>query len=200
MSSKPQEIMSINTALGGFRRFSREVINAFAECEADVSKSTLPKVTPELLARFVDELVMNNLRLARRLNNLVSEHPDFEVLHEPVNYPYCFRFLPNALAERKHECVFQLRIDRLNQEIVEAIQRSGITLLMTTQIHGRVAIRLTACSNRVLEEEIDAAFEAIARWGRALFRFTDTPNEKSQKETMPWSSESYSLPTEVSAT
>lgn len=114
------------------------------------------------------ELFSKNLDLARRLHNLVSEHPDFEVLHEPTLYLYCFRYVPNDLAERQEEPGVQTRIDHLNQEIVEAIQRSGLALVMTTRIRGRVAIRMSICSHRTLEEDVDVTFEAIARWGRLL--------------------------------
>ncbi|HKG22020.1 MAG TPA: hypothetical protein VKC34_08985 [Blastocatellia bacterium] len=151
--------------------------------------------------RIGRELFSKNLGLARHLHNLVREHPDFEVLHEPTLYLYCFRYVPNGLAERQEERGIQTRLDRLNQEIVEAIQRSGLALVMTTRIRGRVAIRISICSHRTLEADIDATFEAIARWGRLLSRSSYVHNEKSAAmEAMPCSSESYSLPTEVSAT
>ncbi|MFY9555401.1 MAG: pyridoxal-dependent decarboxylase [Blastocatellia bacterium] len=152
-------------------------------------------------ARGLRELFSKNLGLARRLHNLVSEHPDFELLHEPTLYVYCFRYVPNALAEKREEPEVQNRLDRLNQEIVEAIQRSGLALVMTTRIRGRVAIRMSICSQRTLEQDIDATFEAIARWGRLLSQNGNVHNAATEEmEAMPCSSESYSLPTEVSAT
>jgi aromatic-L-amino-acid/L-tryptophan decarboxylase len=114
------------------------------------------------------ELFSKNLGLTRHLHNLVREHPDFEVLHEPTLYIYCFRYVPNNLWERREEPEIQSRLDRLNQEIVEAIQRSGLAMVMTTRIRNRVAIRMSICSHRTLEEDIDATFEAIVRWGRQL--------------------------------
>jgi glutamate/tyrosine decarboxylase-like PLP-dependent enzyme len=147
------------------------------------------------------ELFSKNLGLARHLHNLVLEHPDFEVLHEPTLYLYCFRYVPNGMAERQEEPGVQTQLDCLNQEIVEAIQRSGLAMVMTTRIRGRVAIRMSICSHRTLEEDVDATFEAIARWGRLLSRSSRVHHEKSaEMEAMPCSSESYSSPTEVSAT
>jgi aromatic-L-amino-acid decarboxylase len=147
------------------------------------------------------ELFSKNLGLTRRLHNLAREHPDFEVLHEPTLYLYCFRYVPNALAEHREEPEVQIQLDRLNQEIVDAIQRSGLALIMTTRIRGRVAIRMSICSHRTLVEDVDATFEAIARWGRLLSRNSHVHNKKTaETEAMPCSSESYSLRTEVSAT
>lgn len=151
-------------------------------------------------ARGLRELFSKNLGLTRHLHNLVREHPDFEVLHEPTLYLYCFRYVPNVLAERQEEPEVQALLDRLNQEIVEAVQRSGLALVMTTRLRGRVAIRMSICSHRTLEEDVDATFEAIARWGRLLSLCSNAHNKKpAGMEVLSCSSESYSLPTEVSA-
>ncbi|HEX8190965.1 MAG TPA: pyridoxal-dependent decarboxylase [Pyrinomonadaceae bacterium] len=119
-------------------------------------------------ARGLRELFSKNLGLTRRLHGLVGDHPDFEALHEPTLYLYCFRYVPHGLAERRGEPEVQAALDRLNQEIVEAVQRSGLALLMTTRVRGRVAIRMSVCSHRTLQADIDATFEAVARWGRLL--------------------------------
>jgi aromatic-L-amino-acid/L-tryptophan decarboxylase len=119
-------------------------------------------------ARGLREVLSKNLRLTRRLHGLVRDHPDFEVLHEPTLYIYCFRYVPNGLAERQREPAVAAGLDRLNQEIADAIQRSGLALLMTTRIRGRVALRMSICSHRTLEEDVDTTFEAIARMGRRL--------------------------------
>lgn len=152
-------------------------------------------------ARGLRELISKNLGLTRRLHNLVGDHPDFEVLHEPTLYLYCFRYVPNALAERQDEPAVRGLLDRLNQEIAEAVQRSGLALVMTTRVRGRVAIRMSICSHRTLVEDVEATFEAIARWGRLLnTKFSVRHERTSEVEAQLCSSESCSLPTEVSAT
>lgn len=152
-------------------------------------------------ARGLRELFSKNLNLTRHLHTLVREHPDFEVLHQPCLYIYCFRYVPDSLAERQQEPEIQTLLDHLNQEIVEAIQHSGLALIMTTRIRGRVAIRMSICSHRTLENDVDMTFEAIARWGRQLFRNNYNHNEKSaEKEKLSCLNESCSLPMEYSAT
>lgn len=106
--------------------------------------------------------------LAGYLHNLVSEHPDFEVLCEPTTDFYCFRYLPNGLPT--DEADVQQLLDRLNGEIVQSVQREGSGLVTTAQVGGRVAIHISICSCRTLREDIDATFEAIARCGRLLSR------------------------------
>ncbi|MEO6487913.1 MAG: aspartate aminotransferase family protein, partial [Thermoanaerobaculia bacterium] len=90
------------------------------------------------------------------------DHPNFEVLHEPTLSIYSFRFVPQQ-PEWAAEA-----LDRLNQDIAEEIQRSGLALVMTTRIRGRVALRLSICSQRTMEEDIDRTFEAIVAAGRRL--------------------------------
>lgn len=114
----------------------------------------------------MQEEVTQNVGLVGYLHNLVCEHPDFETLYEPT-LCYGFRYMPNVLAERQAEPEVQELLDRLNEEIVTTAQRGGITVSMT-HVGGRIAIRIPICSQRMLKEDVDATFEAIARCGRLL--------------------------------
>ena len=110
----------------------------------------------------------HQLAMARHLHGLVAEHPDFEVLHQPQLYLYCFRFAPDALAERRGEPAAEAALDRLNQGIADLLQRSGLALVMTSRLAGRVVLRFSICSHRTRERDIESTFEAIARLGRSL--------------------------------
>jgi glutamate/tyrosine decarboxylase-like PLP-dependent enzyme len=136
--------------------------------------------------------------LVVQLDNLVREHPDFEPLHEPT-LGYCFRCVPNGLVERQEEPEVQAVLDLLNEEIVQAVRRNGFAAVVTIRVQGRAAIRVSFCSSRTLVEEVDATFEAIARWGRLLNKKLSVRYEPDM-ETKLCSSGSHSSPTEVSAT
>jgi glutamate/tyrosine decarboxylase-like PLP-dependent enzyme len=131
------------------------------------------------------------------LDNLVCEHPDFEALHEPALNGYCFRCVPNCLVERQEEPEVEELLDILNEEIVQAVQRNGFNAVMTTRVQGRNAIRLSFSNTTLVD--VDATFEAIARWGRLLNKKLSVRYE-SDMETKLCSSGSHSSPTEVSAT
>jgi glutamate/tyrosine decarboxylase-like PLP-dependent enzyme len=136
-----------------------------------------------------------------QLDNLIREHPDFEALHEPTLNGYCFRCVPNGLVERQEEPEVEALLDVLNEEIVQAAQGNGFTAVATTRVQGRAAIQVSFCSSRTLVEEVDATFEAIARWGRLLNRKLTVRNETtSDTEAKLCSRGSHSSPTEVSAT
>ena len=137
--------------------------------------------------------------LVVQLDNLVREHPDFEPLHEPTLNGYCFRCVPNGLVERQEEPEVQALLDALNEEIVQAVQRNGFAAVVTSRVQGRAAIRVSFYSGRTLEQEVDATFEAIARWGRLLNKKLSVRYEPDM-ETKLCSSGSHSSPTEVSPT
>ena len=146
-------------------------------------------------------LIMPNMQddgLVVQLHELVREHPDFEVLSAPTPYLYRFRYVPNGIAERQDEPEVQILLDRLNQEIVENVQRHGLTLV-NTRVRGRVAIQMSICSRRTLADEVDAMFEIIARWGRLLNKTLSVRYPAVMEATL-CSSESHSSPTEVLAT
>jgi aromatic-L-amino-acid/L-tryptophan decarboxylase len=127
-------------------------------------------------------VLSKNLGLARRLHGLVRDHPDFEVLHEPTLYIYCFRYVPCDLAERQREPEVAELVDRLNEQIAGSIQKSGLALLMTTRIRGRVALRMSICSHRTLAKDVDATFEAIAAAGRRLGSARPTTGARSDAD------------------
>jgi glutamate/tyrosine decarboxylase-like PLP-dependent enzyme len=139
--------------------------------------------------------------LVVQFDNLVREHPDFEALHEPILNEYYFRCVPNGLVERQEEPEVQALLDVLNEEIVQAVQRNGFEAVVTTRVEGRTAILVSFCSDRTLVEEVDATFEAIARWARLLNKKLSVRSEiTSEMEAQLCLSESHSSPTEVSAT
>ena len=151
------------------------------------------------MRRMEEDVSTTNLGLLRRLHSLVREHPEFEVLCEPT-LVYCFRYLPNELAERQEEPEVHELLNRLNEEIVEDVQRDAVPLLTMTRVTGRVAIRISFESQRILKEDIEAMFEAIARWGRVCFKKLSASFElKVNMEAQSCSSESHSSSTELSA-
>src|SRR5438874_2251444 len=99
-------------------------------CEREKKELSMVSQKQETTPGDIDRIEFSkNLSLARHLHNLVSEHPDFEVFHEPAVGLYCFRYVPNAMAERQEEPGVQSRLNRLNQEIVDAVPRSGLALV-----------------------------------------------------------------------
>lgn len=111
-------------------------------------------------------LLRQNVRCAEHLHTLVTDAEDFEVLHEPVLYIYSFRFAPPHLRENDSDPETSARLDRLNQEICDELQRSGEAFVMSSRHRGRVVIRLSICSHRTTPADIDRVFAAIVEISR----------------------------------
>lgn len=158
--------------------FAEEISEPQEALLANWRNRVVPKLTAVVGLR---ELVSKNISLLDGLHNLVREHPDFEVLHEPILYRYSFRYLPNGLAAQRDEPAVQTLIDRLNQGIVAAVQRQGSRLVTTTYINGRIAIRMSLCSHRTVAKDVETTFEAIARWGRLLTKAHFMRYEQSEE-------------------
>ena len=73
----------------------------------------------------MNEPFSNPSALIYRLHELVSDHPDFEVLRPSSLDGYCFRYIPNELADRRDEPDVQRLLDDLNQQIVGVVQCHG---------------------------------------------------------------------------
>lgn len=136
--------------------------------------------------------------LVIQLDNLVSEHPDFEALPESTLDGYCFRFVPNNLAERQYEPEVQTLLDLLNEEMVEAVQHNSFAAVQKIRVLGRAAIQVSFSSDRIPANEADKTFEAIARWGRMINKKLSVRYE-TDMEAKLCSNGSHSSPTEVSA-
>ena len=83
------------------------------------------------------QLLRQNVWCAERLDELVRDDPDFEALHEPIINIYCLRFAPEGMR------IDDEALDRLNQQIADAIQLSGFAFIMTTKLRGRTVLRLS---------------------------------------------------------
>ena len=112
--------------------------------------------------------IQNQFQIARRLHELVSEHPDFDVLGPPAHDVYRLRYVPNGLIGREEEPEVTRLLDHLNQEIVEMVRRCGFASVMRTTVESCVAIQISISPAIAPTDDIDATFEVIARWGRLL--------------------------------
>jgi glutamate/tyrosine decarboxylase-like PLP-dependent enzyme len=103
------------------------------------------------LARMMEQ----TCELAQYLANRIDESAELELL-APVNLNIvCFRYRCDDA-------------DRVNAEIVVAIQESGIAAPSSTTIEGKFAIRAAIFNHRTSQLEIDSLVEASIRFGKSI--------------------------------
>ncbi|MDB5458751.1 MAG: cytochrome ubiquinol oxidase subunit [Caulobacteraceae bacterium] len=106
-------------------------------------------------AAAIGRAIAKTCRLAQALARGVDAEPELERLAPVALNIVCFRYRgPDA--------------DRLNAEIVTALQESGVAAPSTTVLDGRLAIRAAIVNHRTRAEDIDILVREVLRLGRAL--------------------------------
>lgn len=119
------------------------------------------KVYAHLLEHGADALgavIENNCRQARLLAELVAQAPDLEPLCPVSLNILCFRFTGGS--EAAHDAV--------NAEISVRLQESGLAVLSTTRIHGRLALRVNITNHRTRDGDLHLLVEEVRKIGATL--------------------------------
>jgi aromatic-L-amino-acid/L-tryptophan decarboxylase len=99
--------------------------------------------------------ISHSCQLARYLESRIAATPRLELLAPVELNIVCFRY---RCAEP----------DRVNEQIVIALQESGVVAPSTTRIAGRVAIRAAIVNHRTTRTEIDALMNSVLSFGNAI--------------------------------
>jgi aromatic-L-amino-acid decarboxylase len=104
--------------------------------------------------------VERQIGLTRYFADKLDQHSSFKRVGEVETAVCCFRFLPESLSDLKDE-----GHDRLQQQLQQAIERSGEAWLTTTILHGRRALRVNINSFLTEQRHVDDLLELLVRCG-----------------------------------
>jgi glutamate/tyrosine decarboxylase-like PLP-dependent enzyme len=110
--------------------------------------------------------VTRNISLARKLFLRLRRDSRFEVFTQSLSVT-TFRYVPEDLRTRAESAEY---LDRLNQALMERVQKSGELYLSNAVIDGRFVLRACITNFRTKEDDIDLAPKIIARLGREVDR------------------------------
>jgi aromatic-L-amino-acid/L-tryptophan decarboxylase len=110
-------------------------------------------------------MIGDDLRLARRLYALVDEHPEFEAMTQHLSIT-TFRYVPRDLRATIDAAETAAYLQRLNQELLTRVERSGEAFLSNATIDGRFALRACIVNFRTSPADIDALPPLLSRLGR----------------------------------
>ena len=114
------------------------------------------KIWTQFMEYGTDKLgaaITRNCAQAKRLEQLVINHPQLELLAPVATSIVCFRFRAS---------------EPINEEIVTELQIRGIAAPSTTKINGRVAIRVNITNHRTRDDDLDLLVREIVRIGTEL--------------------------------
>lgn len=105
--------------------------------------------------RRLGEVVQTTCDLAKHLEARVRREPELELLAPVALNIVCFRY--------RHEDA-----DRINGDIVVALQESGVAAPSTTRVAGALAIRVAIVNHRCRARDLDRVVDEVLARGRAM--------------------------------
>lgn len=114
-----------------------------------------------------ERMVADEIALARRLFEKVSETPEFEAKTHGLSIT-TFRYVPDELSSKAGEPEVSERLDALNRQLLDAVNASGDAFLSNAIVDGRFYLRACIVNFRTSEADIDAIPEIVLREAKSL--------------------------------
>jgi aromatic-L-amino-acid decarboxylase len=111
------------------------------------------------------KMIGDDMRLARQLHALVQQHPDFEAIAQHLSIT-TFRYVPRDLQSAQPAPATEEYLQRLNQELLRRVERSGEAFLSHAMVGGRFALRACIVNFRTSLADIEALPPLLSRCGR----------------------------------
>ena len=110
--------------------------------------------------RRLAESISNDVSMAAYMGELVSRADDFELL-APVELSICcFRYLPRNANDNE--------LNRVNEAIMAAVQKSGRAYLSNATVNGKFALRACITNFRTNQTDIEETLDVVRAVARQL--------------------------------
>jgi glutamate/tyrosine decarboxylase-like PLP-dependent enzyme len=119
-------------------------------------------------------MIGDDMRLARALADAVRRTPELELLTQALSIT-TFRYVPPACAAGIGDPAIDQRIDAINRELLDRLQRGGELFVSNAVIGGRYALRACIVNFQTTPADIDAIPEIVVRVGREVVRGPQGP-------------------------
>ncbi len=112
----------------------------------------------EIGVQGMRDRVKRHNAMARRLAQHANDHPNLEVLSEPILSICCFRYVSPGIDD----------LDDFNQRLHRRLVRENQYMPSTTRVKGRLALRPCYVGARADQAQVDALLESVLRIGKDL--------------------------------
>jgi aromatic-L-amino-acid decarboxylase len=110
------------------------------------------------------QMIGDDMRLARQLHALVQQHPEFEAMTQHLSIT-TFRYVPRDRQWAQTPDA-EWYLERLNQDLLNRVERSGEAFLSQAMVNGRFALRACIVNFRTSLTDIESLLPMLARHGR----------------------------------
>src|SRR5204863_10142857 len=101
------------------------------------------------------ESISEDMRLARKLYELMDEHPEFEALTLNLSIT-TFRYVPKELRAKLGDPQVEEQLNALNKDLLAKLVKSGQAFLSNAIIDGKFAMRSCVVNFRTTDNDIEA--------------------------------------------
>ena len=112
-------------------------------------------------------MIADDILLAEYLYERVSRHPEFEPVTQSLSIT-TFRYVPADLRPSAGDEATGAYLDRLNRELLVAVERSGDAFLSSAVVNGRFALRACVVNFHTSLGDIEALLPLVSRLGREI--------------------------------
>jgi aromatic-L-amino-acid/L-tryptophan decarboxylase len=112
-------------------------------------------------------MIADDMALSRDMAAAVERDPDLELVTQALSIA-TFRFVPADLRSRVGETSTEEYLNRLNEALLDTIQRSGEAFVSNALVRGRYVLRACIVNFHTTREDVEAVPGIVARMGRDL--------------------------------
>ncbi|MEZ5291612.1 MAG: aminotransferase class V-fold PLP-dependent enzyme [Vicinamibacterales bacterium] len=112
-------------------------------------------------------MIGDDIALAGHLWDTVDGHPELEAVGRSLSI-VTFRYVPPALRGRTGEPDAEARLDAINREILDRLQRGGEVFVSNAVVDGRYLLRACVVNFHSTPADMDAVAEVVVRLGREV--------------------------------
>ncbi len=113
------------------------------------------------------ESIGEDMRLSRKLFDLLQKHPEFEALTQNLSIA-TFRYVPTHLRSKVGDPAVEASLNELNKDLLARVEQSGQAFFSNAVVGGRYAMRACIVNFRTSDADIEAVPEIIAALGRGV--------------------------------
>jgi aromatic-L-amino-acid decarboxylase len=107
----------------------------------------------------ITQTIREHISYAHKLETMILENQNFELLAPVPFSTVVFRFIPNSLVNAKAE--HNSEINSCNERLLESVNQTGQSLLSHTKLREKYGIRLTIGNIKTTWEDVKMAWEII---------------------------------------
>jgi aromatic-L-amino-acid/L-tryptophan decarboxylase len=112
-------------------------------------------------------MIADDIRLAEHLRRLLDERQDFQVVSRSLSIA-TFRYVPADLASQRRDVPVEEYLNRLNQQLLSAVEKSGEAFLSNAVDGGTFLLRVCIVNFHTSLEDIEAVPPLLARLGAQI--------------------------------